>query len=150
MNKVVFFRKIFKITFILTLAAFLTWKTVICLQRYNENPTYTTNRYANQDETDFPAMTICPTYPRGYKKSKLRNHDIHEDNYWKTSTCSSNMTWSSNTTVNISAQDLFHIITYQFNELVNKIHIGYFNSIHVIFHLNHTLMLLLNINTWLH
>ena len=128
MNKVVLLKKLMKITFILALVAFLTWKTVICLRHYLGNPTYTTNRYVNQDETDFPAMTICPAYPLGYKKKKLSNFGIAEENYWNTETCHSNMTWSSSIAVNTSAEDLFHKVTYQFSELVNKIRIGYFNS----------------------
>ena len=133
MNKVVLFKKLVKITFILALVGFLTWKSVICLQHYLENPTYTTNTYVNQDEADFPAMTICPAIPHGYKKEKLSNYGIAEGNYWHwiTSTCNSNMTWSSNTAVNISAEDMFHEVTYQFSELVDKIQIGTFNSNHV-------------------
>ena len=137
MNKVVLFKKIIKFTFILALVSFLTRKTVKCLQNYLENPTYTTNRYVNQDETDFPAMTICPIYGKGYRKSKLKKYGIDEDNYCKYSTCHSNISWSSSAIANISELDLFDKVTYQFNELVNKIHVGHINSIHVSFQVKH-------------
>ena len=135
MNKVVLFKKISKITFILALVAFLIWKTITCVEHYFENHTYATNRYVDQDETDFPAMTICPTVITGYKESKLKNYGIAEDNYWNYSSCHSKITWSSSTHPNISELDLFHEVTYKFSELVNNIHVGYFNSIHVSFQL---------------
>ena len=141
MNKVVLFKKVNKISFILALVAFLTWKTVTCVQYYFENPTYSTNRYVNQNETDFPAMTICPIYGKGYIKSAMKKYGIDEENYWKYgypwkySTCHSNMTWSSSVIANISELDLFDEVTYQFNELVNRIHVGYFNPINVSFQL---------------
>ena len=71
MTKAVLLKMIIKIMFILALVAFLTWKTVICVQHYIENPTYTTNRYVKQNETDFPAITICPAMPYGYKNKSL-------------------------------------------------------------------------------
>ena len=129
MNKVILFKKIIKIIFISALVAFLTWKTVICVQHYIENPTYTTNRYVNQDETDFPAITICPAFPYGYKKKSLSDFGITERNYWKTSTCHSNMTWSSNMSINISEEDLFHNVTYQFGKLVNEIQIRKYSHV---------------------
>ena len=132
MNKVALFKKLIKITFILVLVALLTWKTIECLQHYIENPTYTTSIFVNQDETDFPAMTICPAMFQGYKKKKLSNYGIAEENYWNNSICNSNMTWSGNVVENTSAEDLFHKVTYQFSELVNEIHIGHFNT-HVSF-----------------
>ena len=137
MNKVDYFKKIIKIAFIFALVAFLTWKTVMCLQHYLKNPTYTTNRYVDQDKTEFPAITICPIYPDGYKKKILSNYGITDSrNYWKISTCHSNMTWSSNIAVNISEEDLFHNVTYQFRELVNKIYIRKYA--HVSFLLRYT------------
>ena len=130
MNKAVFFQKIIKIMFIFALVAFLTWKALICLQHYLQNPTYTTNRYVNQDKTEFPAITICPAYPHGYKKKNLSNYGITDSrNYWKISTCHSNMTWSSNIAVNISEEDLFHNVTDQFRELVNNIYIKKYSHV---------------------
>ena len=130
MNKVVLFKKISKITFILALVAFLTWKAVICLQHYLQNPSYTTNRYVNQDKTEFPAITICPAYPHGYKKKNLSNYGITDSrNYWKISTCQSNMTWSNNIAVNISEEDLFHNVTHHFRKLVNKIYIQKYSHV---------------------
>ena len=130
MNKAVLLKTIIKIMFIFALVAFLTWKTVICLQNYLQNPTYTTNRYVNQDKTEFPAITICPAMPLGYKDKSLSNYGITDSrNYWKISTCHSNMTWSSNIAVNISEEDLFHNVTDQFRELVNNIYIKKYSHV---------------------
>ena len=68
MTKAVLLKTIIKIMFILALVAFLTWKAVICLQHYLQNPSYTTNRYVNQDKTEFPAITICPAMSLGYTR----------------------------------------------------------------------------------
>ena len=132
MEKVVLLNKLIKIIFIFALVVFLTWKAVGCVKHYFENPTYTTNQYVNQAETDFPAITICTAWPWGYKRDKLKKYGIDVDDYFKYSTCHSNVTWSS-IKINISEKDLFDDVTYQFNEFVGKIQIGYFNSIDVSF-----------------
>ena len=131
MNKLNLLKVLTKYIFISVLTSFLTWRITICIQKFLDSPTYTTSRFEKQENTTFPAITICPAETLGYKKDKLKYHGIDSHtNYGRgRSSCSSkNITWSSNNTATTSEEDLFNEVTYQFEELVEKISIGYFRG----------------------
>ena len=135
MNKIELFKHISKSIFILALLSFLLTKISICLHKYIENPTYTTSKLVNQNEADFPALTICPMGRHdGYKENMLKSHGIAQLEFYSISyfskICPTNLNWSSNYT-DVSEDDLFDQATLKFDELVESFAILPFQNIYV-------------------
>ena len=119
MEKFVFLKKATKYTFILVLLIVLLVKITSCLMKFIESSTYTASKFVNQDQAEFPSMTICSNDgENGYKKDVLNFHGIQ--NYINCD--SNNLSWTSKIE-NITEMELYDKVTYKFHELVSKVHI---------------------------
>ena len=118
-----FMSRCFKIIGILVLSGLLIIQTIQCVTKFISGPTYFSTKYMEQKFSDFPAISICPSGSL-YKSDILAAHGIPSK---KSYNYKYNLTWSSNDS-NTSPIELFHLITYDFNEMVRSIKIRYFKA----------------------
>ena len=76
-----------------------------------------------QKEAEFPAMTVCAE-TRNYKEDVLKKHGIPTYEKYNQKGCS---VWSSNKT-DVSEVELFQLATNQFDELVKRFYIRFFDA----------------------
>ena len=118
-----FMSKCFRIIGILALSGLLIIQTIQCVTKFVSGPTYFSTKYMEQKFSDFPAISICPSGSL-YKSDILASHGIPS---LKSYNYKYNLTWSSNDS-NTSPIQLFHLITYDFRELVRSIKIRYLKA----------------------
>ena len=91
--------------------------------KFIQGPTYISSEIVAQNQAEFPAMTVCPE-SNGYKEDVLLEHGIESVRRynWKT-----DLNWTSQFS-NTSEAELFELATYQFDELVKRAYIRFFEA----------------------
>ena len=114
------FAKILKSLVIILLIGLLGAQVIRCFYKYFDYPTYVSTKIVKQAKAEFPAVTICPK-SSGYKEEVLRENGIPSRKRYN---FKYNLNWSSNDT-KVSELELFDLVTYNLQDLVEGVYIRY-------------------------